>query len=700
MNPSTTILCLISLTLLSALHLSGRIIDDWQYQHPLPHNQTLWKVDYGEGVYVMVGVGGVLTTSTNLSDWDSEFYPELVGLDGLLYANGEFLVTSRSGKILTSPDGVIWTKRDTGTGKGLLSASFGNGRTVLVGEDGTTATSLDGQNWTISDTGDDNWYFGVAYGNGVFVAASYDIDLVDNGSIATSSDGESWNLVTLPSAFPTYTDFYDVTFAEGKFVATGYFYDETTEFWGVFIATSPDGVNWTRSTNGVPQTNVSDSTPVYLNMVRYDQDNAVWLGVGDRSVLMTSTDAVNWTPTFPLGNSTTDFYGIGFSPEGRVMVGSRANVYFSEAGTTIWEQKFTGNYVTISDIEFNGDLYVATGSTIMTSTDGLQWQTQLGGQPGGTLANVVFGQGRWVAASRNNTSQIPLTTSIDGANWAFTPTLPEGFTDCQDIAFGNGIFVALPQSGTSSVITSTDGLTWTGRNHPWFDGKMSRVYITYDNGIFIAHNVPVSTLQIATSTNGIDWTITDTGLTGSYFDAAYGDGRWVMVGEDGMVATSTNMADWSEQVIRFGIDDPVRLESVAFGKGHWVICGGSKSIWSSEDGLNWDPAFKTGQDGSTNVFNSVIFDGLSFWTVGNFGDILKTGPVFYPVTLSIYPSLIAGNVLLQIEGTPGDNWDILTTPDLSGNSWSIMTTIRLDAETSSLEVPVTGNGFYILAPAR
>lgn len=684
--------------MLLTLPLSGRVVDDWEYRHPQPHNQNLWKVGHAEGVYVMIGNGGVLTTTSDLVNWESSFHPELMSLDGLLYAEGSFLVTSRSGRILTSPDGLAWTERATGTDKALLSAAYGSGRYVLTGEDGTTATSTDGRNWTLSDTGDDNWYFGVTHGNNLFVAAAFDWNHNNTGSIATSADGQNWNLVNLPASFPEYIEFYDVSYADGKFVASGYFYDGTgTEVWGVFIATSTDGVTWTRATNGVPQTSADDSTPVELNMIRYDEAANQWLGVGDRSVLMVSSDAVNWAATFPLGNSTADFYGIGFSPEGRVMVGSRANVYFSAAGTTDWEQKFTGSYTSISDIEYNGSLYVTTGSAIMTSSDGVDWTQQFGGQPGGTLANVVYGQGRWVAGSWNNTSDIPLTTSADGTNWAFPPTLPAEFTECRDLAFGNGIFVALPRTGTSTLVTSTDGLTWTGRNHPWFDAKLGRCHVIFGNGMFLAYNTGTSTVEIAMSTNGIDWTTADTGIAGSYYNAAYGDGRWVLVGNNGMVATSTDLATWSDQVIAFGSDQPVRLESVAYGNGHWVICGRSKSIWSSEDGLNWVAAFKTGQDGIANIFASTMFDGRAFWTVGSSGDILRSGLVLNPVTLSIHPSPVANTVLLELKGTAGDQWNILASPSLSQPVWSILTSVQLQDGTAIHTDSVSGDRFYLLS---
>jgi len=385
-------------------------------------------------------------------------------------------------------------------------------------------------------------------------------------------------------------------------------------------------------------------------------------------------------------------------------VGARGRVNFLPNQSDAWENRTKGSYPTLQDMAFSGSMYVATGSIILTSTDGKDWEVQTGGSPGGQLANVQYaslnGQDRWVVASRNNTSQIPLTTSANGTDWAFPPTMPEGFTDCQDLAYGNGIFVALPQTGTNSLITSTDGLTWTGTSTVWFTDKQYRCYVTFDNGMFMAYSTPTPTVEIVTSTNGLDWTSpVDTGLTGgTYLDAAYGDGRWVLVGTGGAVATSTDLTNWSEQVLAFDGFDPATLSSVSYAKGHWIISGQRNFIYSSEDGVNWISAFTNGQNATGYSLYSTLYDGVSFWAVGNDGVILKSGPLLGDASLSILPSPATGNVRLQVQGDPGDRWDILYSPTLPAIDWSILTTIDLEGGTATHDDPAGSNRYYILAP--
>ncbi|MEX0329779.1 MAG: hypothetical protein AB3N64_00010 [Puniceicoccaceae bacterium] len=619
-------LCSATILILLSGPLSARILNEWEYRHPAPHNQDFWKVEYAEGIYVMTGLGGVLTTSTNLTDWNSVFYPDLVSLDGLLYANGGFMVTGGSGKILVSDDGLSWTERDTGATDGLLAAAYGNGRYVLTGEWGTTATSTDGISWTVSSTGDFNWYFGVTYaeigGSDRFVAVS------DEGAISTSSDGVSWSAATLPNNLPTLPEFYDVSYGGGLFVACGGYIDDNNS-WGILIVTSTDGINWTRRTQGVPSTDSADpGTPTVLNMCRYDASASLWRGAGGSGVYMTSSDGISWTTTYPFNGSFTTFNAIDLNSQGQVVVGNRGDVYFSASGSGTWSRKTTGDYTPFFDIEFNGSIYVAAGtSTIKTSSDGLIWTEQTIESPGGTHGDVVYGNSIWVTGIDGNATD-PIRTSTDGTNWVRPTTIASDFSTCVDLAFGNGKFLALPTTGTASLHTSTDGVTWTGSNPSWFNANRSESQIVFGNGGFLAFNNLFPPVETAWSTDGVSWTVQSTSLDLGYKDAAYGDGRWVLVGNNGRVATSTDLVTWSQQTLLDADGFPAEnLKGVAFGKGHWVICGDDRSIWSSENGTTWTLAFRSGYSSATPenfIYNGAMFDGQEFWVVGNGGDILET----------------------------------------------------------------------------
>lgn len=153
----------------------------------------------------------------------------------------------------------------------------------------------------------------------------------------------------------------------------------------------------------------------------------------------------------------------------------------------------------------------------------------------------------------------------------------------------------------------------------------------------------------AVPTDGIDREIHDTGTTEYIHAAAFGDGRWVMVGREGPVVTSTNLDICQEQVITWDAEDPVWLE------------------------------------------------GIPFWAVGGQGDILQSGQVADPPEFSILPSQTANEVLLQVRGTAGTRWDILYSPDLTPGNWSKLNTISLETEPEILGDPVPGNRFHLLS---
>jgi len=76
------------------------------------------------------------------------------------------------------------------------------------------------------------------------------------------------------------------------------------------------------------------------------------------------------------------------------------------------------------------------------------------------------------------------------------------------VTYGNGLFVAVAQSGTGNrVMTSPNGTTWTSRTTPannnWFS-------VTYGNGLFVAVAWSGTNNRVMTSPDGFEWTIRTT----------------------------------------------------------------------------------------------------------------------------------------------------------------------------------------------
>jgi hypothetical protein len=112
---------------------------------------------------------------------------------------------------------------------------------------------------------------------------------------------------------------------------------------------------------------------------------------------------------------------------------------------------------------FGGSQFVAVGASgkVMTSPDGATWNVQASPTTN-TWSAIAYGNGKFIAVAQSGTGN-RVMTSPDGVNWtAGTSSADNAWTS---VAFGNGTFVAVAATGTGNrVMTSPDGSTWTARN--------------------------------------------------------------------------------------------------------------------------------------------------------------------------------------------------------------------------------------------
>lgn len=94
-----------------------------------------------------------------------------------------------------------------------------------------------------------------------------------------------------------------------------------------------------------------------------------------------------------------------------------------------------------------------------------------------------------------------------------------------DVAYGNGVFVAV---GIGITATSTDGKVWVSQATPEANLWSG---IIYGGGQFVAvaHD---GTSRVMTSTDGATWSV-QRGVSGGWRAVAYGNGRFVAVGDGG-----------------------------------------------------------------------------------------------------------------------------------------------------------------------
>jgi hypothetical protein len=192
---------------------------------------------FGNGIFVAVGNGNVVLTSSNGVAWSEQVLGgQIVQFNSVTYENGKFIVVGMAGTILTSTDGMNWTPQNIGTSS-LWGVTYGNGKYVAVGGDsvnnnlvGTIVTSTDGLTWLIQNPGTSQ-LMDVTYGNGLFVAVGW------YGNIFTSADGMIW----IQRNSGTTKNLRGIAFGGNYFVAVGQ--DGT-------ILVSNDGITWEPRNSG------------------------------------------------------------------------------------------------------------------------------------------------------------------------------------------------------------------------------------------------------------------------------------------------------------------------------------------------------------------------------------------------------------------------------------------------------------------
>lgn len=229
--------------------------------------------------------------------------------------------------------------------------------------------------------------------------------------------------------------------------------------------------------------------------------------------------------------------------------------------------------------------------------------------------DLAWGNGVFVAVG--GVTDALLRWSVDGEAWTEAEA-PSAMSAIDAVAFGGDRFVVVDGGG---LAWSTDGGTWlSGDNVGWRPGLAA---LAYGNGVFVGVG---STRRIVTVNGGSFLSDEDNGL--ALYDVAFGAGVFVGVGPGGLVATSTDGITWTEQWIGTASRYDVAYGPTGFVSGGWpglqivstdgwnfaehagdrqsgalAAAAGAyfaeswpNSLWRSSDGLSWTQVVAARQD--------------------------------------------------------------------------------------------------------
>ena len=427
------------------------------------------------------------------------------------------------------------------------------------------------------------------------------------------------------------------------------------------LVQSADGISWTSGGNPLGAGGVIRGlTPAFDG-----EGFPIWVAAGNNSdntvTLAYTRNNLTWIPVAEdpfAGGQANCITLIEYNKiRAEIAIGYVNNlskfVYHNPSGIT-WDTTFTlsGMFtkVVLGMDATEGPLLIAGGSATETNTsmalssDGITWSCIAAENdpfPGGTCtalnfftAVLVDGESLpslWVAGGANT-----LVTSTDGITWTtvytamnFTPS-----SIAYDIAYGKWYVVG---SGSHYMLTSTNCVNWTPMNESTFyvegfQGVQGPKSISYAAQVFVVAG-KLNGTSILTSTNGTAWSIpslvteteTDPFAGGGALTVSYGNGFWLAggYGSDSL-ATSVDGLTWTKAGNPLGSGGRVTsilLANDADGIPKWVAVGSSSDssyciAWSS-DGVSWYVSTMS-EVGIQGTATKVIYSSFVWYVIGIF----------------------------------------------------------------------------------
>jgi len=286
----------------------------------------------------------------------------------------------------SSTIGTNWSNVSVSGAGNLTGVDYDDGLFVAVSDTGTAFTSADGSTWgtvtpLTSATSSDHLkanaigHLGSTfYAVGSVSSAPY---TTSAGALATSADGSTWTMATLPAGT---TPLHGVMAGNGHVFALG-------EGGHVY---SNSGSTWT----AVPPFSGVGT----LNAGAYGA--GAFVAVGDNGYIARSVDASAWSsgPVIVVGGTGINLHGIAWTGTQFVAVGDNGAITTSANGSK-WNplatSPLTGTLRSVT-VASNGTIVVVGDNGIETSTDGNVWTLQ---NENGTaaLTGVAYGNATFVA---------------------------------------------------------------------------------------------------------------------------------------------------------------------------------------------------------------------------------------------------------------------------------------------------------------
>ncbi len=289
------------------------------------------------------------------------------------------------------------------------------------------------------------------------------------------------------------------------------------------------------------------------------------------------------TPTAVAGKQTGEFVAVA--------TGTSAAHYSSGS----WSSKVipSGNWAHVDSGP--SERFLALSSSNVQDAAlyaGSTWTTVDLGTSSTWIASAYNGTTSWIAVSSSGNGRV--STNL-GSTWSATGSI--GLGSITDIAFGNDRYVAITTGNTFSYSTD-NGSTWTTASHTAPIGVQWNS-ITYGNGRFVVVGDDQVTLY---SFDGITWYEGFVPLDVAWVEVQYSNGLFVASNSTtDVVATSQDGRSWTT------FFDDSSQKSLSLGAGIPMLAAGlinDQPVWLA--GITGSSSFKILNTGATAIIRAVI----------------------------------------------------------------------------------------------
>ena len=501
-------------------------------------------------------------------------------------------------------------------GNSLLSATFGQGRFVAVGTGGTIVTSTNGINWQNIPALVLEPLYGVTYGQGRFVAVGGAFSSTapshyqrEISVILVSTNGLDWQDFSITNR----AVLPSVIYSQERFLAMGS---------GLEALTSTNGQVWEKqalpNNDGIEECQSDGSN--YVAKVR------------SGCLTLTSTNGLNWKTgsfTYPV----CPVKQIAAKPG--LFVGVTGSTLLTSADGLIWQRTISPLASHLSAIVWTGSKFFATGSggEGIVSDDGFVWSSRPIGYDVSFAALATDGERIVGVGDKSLTAAFDFDGQVLGITtnrWPnFYPTSLATIDTTTVVLNGYGL-------GDALVITNPA----TELRFIQFSQPFPKV-VRSVGGQIVASGSGGSLLS---SSNGFDWEQHSTGTDGILWNITKFQNRYLGIEQASngyFLQAATNLDSWARTT---PVPDNRVLYAMAANDRLALAVGPAGSVMSSTNGIDWkvEPAP----------------------TPRNLVDIVYGNGCFVASAM-YYPGPYAGTYLTSqlLRTTDGQNWELVFATD-------------------------------------